>query len=58
MGRKPSEMPCEWCGEPSTVCVERQRKVKTGTVGTGMFIYACDQHKHIAEAEQIIRKRR
>lgn len=58
MGKDPHDVDCEWCGDLSTVCIERQRKIKNGVVGTGMFIYACDKHKHLAEAEQIIIKKR
>lgn len=58
MGREPKDMPCEWCGDPSVVAVERQRKIKGGFAKTGMFIYACGQHKHIAEAERVITGRR
>lgn len=58
MGQDPKEIPCEWCGEPSVVGVERTRKVKSGFVNTGMFIYACNEHKHLAEANKVITKRR
>jgi hypothetical protein len=57
MSQDPRGVGCEWCGEPSVEAVEREKKVKSGFVKTGMFIYACRDHLHLAEADRIIRKR-
>lgn len=40
----PSTRECEWCGEPASVAVGLE-----GKAGLGKFIYACHEHKHLAE---------
>lgn len=60
MGKDPSDVACEWCGESSTVCIERERPIKgkSGSfVKVGMFIYACNDHRKVAEDNRIIRRR-
>lgn len=60
-GRDPASMPCEWCGEPSAVCVEREKRIsgkQNSFVKTGQFMYACERHRKIAEENRIMEKRR
>lgn len=57
MGKDPKEMGCDWCGEPSVIGIQRQRKIKKGFFGTGTFLYACGKHKHLAEAERVVKSR-
>jgi hypothetical protein len=56
MAKDPKEVPCEWCGDPSTVAVEIERRIKSGFVKSGIFKYACDEHRHLAEALRIKRR--
>lgn len=61
MGKDPKDNPCEWCGEQSTVRVEREKKISgknNSFVKTGMFMYACDNHRRVAEDNRIMQKKR
>jgi hypothetical protein len=49
MPHDPKDVPCDWCGEPSVVAVELQKKFKRGWLGSGQFIYACRNHEQKAE---------
>lgn len=55
----PADHHCEWCGppKPANVALPVMRKVKgrKGEHPTGQWVYACWQHKAIAEALNYVR---
>jgi hypothetical protein len=43
---------CEWCPDPATVATEIKRKLRgqrNAVVGTGSYIYTCNEHERLAE---------
>ena len=49
---KVGQVPCEWCGEPSTGSVpiyHKIRRKKDQLVATGMHVYFCPRHRGAAE---------
>lgn len=49
---------CDICGDPARHRFEIQRKVKGGTTGSGIFLFACDGHRQMLELEALPKRAR
>lgn len=48
----PQDKTCDWCDDPAKHSFELMKRVKGGkgnVMGTGMYWYACEEHKETAE---------